>query len=330
MKTSNKIHESALSKSKYIPLEAEELTLLPDLATQIQSYVALPVPKNEPTETIFVISFGFWDIYDFARLDYPLSQNGTDNSVKELFAQLDILYNHFVTKLSRPSTSNGADSVNSTTTNDPKIKPTSKFRVIIPKVFDPTLLPGWVTLRPPPPAPSNVAEQQKNAFYLTERWNTLVENQVAAWLASPPPAAPGQEVSHDDIRDPTSPSPDNQEPVITKDVFYYDLPKLLLDIIIEHQLEDEGLSDASGLGKGESPFESVYEPCVREAEEEDTDGLVDLSGMLVCKEPEDFLFWDAFNLGGVVKEMIGKEIGEMVKKNRTLRHQWETAKTGVH
>jgi hypothetical protein len=44
--------------------------------------------------------------------------------------------------------------------------------------------------------------------------------------------------------------------------------------------------------------------------------------MLVCKGPEDYLFWDSFNLGAVVKGMIGKEIGEMVMRNKTLRNQW--------
>jgi hypothetical protein len=325
--TSNEIHEFALSKSKYIPLEAAELSLLPDLAAQIQSYIALPVPKHKPTETIFVVSFGFWDIYDFARLDYPLSQNGTDNSIKELFAQLDILYRHFITNLSRPD---AVDSVNSTIV-DTEATTTPSFRVIIPKVLDPTLLPGWLSLRPAPPAPSSVAEQHKNAVYLTERWNNLVENLVAAWLATPSPIS-DQDPSPDNIRtsvdDSASPQFKQQGPPIEKDVFYYDLPKLLLDIVIEHQLEDEGLSDASGLGKGESPFESVYKPCLGEAEEDDTDGFVDLSGMLVCKEPEEHLFWDAFNLSAVVKGMIGKEIGEMVRENRTLLQQWKGLKSG--
>jgi hypothetical protein len=318
--TSNAIHGALLSKSKYtIALEIAQLSLLPDLATQIQSYISLPAPKERPTETIFVVSFGFWDIYDFSRLDYPIGQNGTDSSIKEIFTQLDILYNHFITNLYHT-----LDSVNAT--DDKETSKTPSFRVIIPRLFDPTLLPGWLTQRPSPPAPSSVAEQQKNAAYLTERWNNIMENQVAQWVVTPPaPAAEKFEQGppHEDIRNSDEPSqPAEQTPIIEKDVFYYDLPKLLLDIIIEHQLEDEGLSDASGLGTGESPFESVYEPCVREAGGDDTDGLIDLNGMLVCKEPEEYLFWDSFNLGSVVKGMIGKEVGEMLRENKTLRHQW--------
>jgi hypothetical protein len=259
-----------------------------------------------------VLSFGFWDIYDFSRLDYPIGQNGTDNSTKEIFKQLDILYNHFTTNLYSANITDGKETT------------APLFRVIIPRLFDPTLLPGWLTLRPSPPSPSSVAEQQKNAVYLTERWNNIMENQVAQWVVTPPTPAPQkfeQGPPHEDIRNSNEPSQPTDR-IIQKDVFYYDLPKLLLDVIIEHNLEDEGLSDASGLGKGESLFESVYKPCVHEAEGDDTDGLIDLNGMLVCKGPEDYLFWDSFNLGAVVKGMIGKEIGEMVIRNKTLRNQW--------
>jgi hypothetical protein len=316
--TSNAIHEATISKSKYtIALEVAELSILPDLATQIQSYIDLPPPTQRPTETIFVLSFGFWDIYDFSRIDYPIGQNGTDNSIKEIFKQLDVLYDHFTTKLYSPGTS-----VNAT---DEQIG-TSAFRIIMPKVFDPTLLPGWLTQRPAPPSPNSVAEQQKNAVYLTERWNNMMENQIAQWLVTQPATTREkfeQGPSHEDARESDKHLQTANKPrIVEKDVFYYDLPKLLLDIIIEHQLEDEGLSDASGLGTGESPFESVYKPCMREDEGDDTDGLVDLNGMLVCKEPEEYLFWDSFHLGAVVKEMIGKEIGEMVRGNKTLRNQW--------
>ncbi|PMD23864.1 hypothetical protein NA56DRAFT_657103 [Hyaloscypha hepaticicola] len=329
--TSNAIHEAGMSKSTYtIPLEVAELSLLPDLAAQIQTYIALPPPKQPPTETIFVVSYGIWDIYDFSRLDFPIAQNGTDRSIEELFKQLDILYNHFIRNLYSPDilgTLNSADSI-----DDTQKLSIPTFRIILPKVFDPTLLPGWVTLRPAPPAPSSVAEQQKNAVYLTQRWNQRVENQLAKWVKEPPAPVPApqnpnpeQDSSHEDIRNsnkPAPPQPADQTAIIQKDVFYFDLPKLLLDVIVEHQLEDEELSDASGLGTGESPFESVYIPCVREAGGDDTDGLVDLAGMLVCNEPEEYLFWDSFNLGAMMKSWIGKEVGEMVRENKTMRHQW--------
>lgn len=152
------------------------------------------------------------------------------------------------------------------------------------------------------------------------------------WVKAPPapvPAPPNldleQDSSHEDIRNirnSNKPAPPAPAAIMQKDVFYFDLPKLLLDVIVENQLEDEGLPDASGLGTGEGLFESVYVPCVREAGGDDTDGLVDLAGMLVCNAPEEYLFWDPFNLGAVIKSWIGKDVGEMVRENKTLRHQW--------
>lgn len=315
--TSNAIYVSSLATSPSPPLETLATELLPDLAAQIKEFIALPPPSPKPRETLFVVSVGFWDIYNFAGLDYTLGQNVTDRSANELFDQLNILYAHYSRNLS------AAHTVQKTTTNDlsntaeveePPHK-TPPFRVIIPKLFEPTLLPGWLSQRPVPLAPSSVAENQKNAVYLASRWNTLVENQITGWLKEPtlPPA---------DIANTTTEALASL-PVVEKDVFYYDLPQYLLDIIVEHQLEDEGLSDASGLGMGESPFESVYEPCVREADEGTEDGFVDLNGQVVCKEPEEYLFWDSFNLGSVAKEGIGKEIAAMVKQGKSMRSIWE-------
>lgn len=105
-----------------------------------------------------------------------------------------------------------------------------------------------------------------------------------------------------------------------KDVFYYDLSRYILDIMVEQQLEEEGLSDATGLGKGGSPLESVYEPCVRDSDEGDWEGegFVEVNGKVVCEESEDYLFWDSFNLGCVAKEGIVKEVAELVLQGKKL------------
>jgi hypothetical protein len=289
--------------------------LLPDLAAQIQEFIALTPPAQTPKETLFLVSFGFWDIYSFAGLDYGLSMNVTDRTVNELFDQLDALYAHYCQSQSAAdTTAKSTDSTNKTEPEKPA-HPSPPFRVIIPKLFDPTLLPGWLSQRPVPLKPSSIAENQKNAVYLASRWNALIENKISSWLKEPP--LPPADVTN------TTTEALASLPVVEKDVFYYDLAQYLLDIIVEHQLEDEGLSDASGLGNGDSPFESVYQPCVRDADEGAEDGYVDLNGQLVCKEPEEYLFWDSFNLGSVAKEGIGKEVGKMVGLGKSMRAIWE-------
>ena len=45
---------------------------------------------------------------------------------------------------------------------------------------------------------------------------------------------------------------------------------------------------------------------------------MDLNGQLVCKEPEEYLFWDSFNLGSVANEGIGKQVAAMVQGGHSL------------
>jgi hypothetical protein len=310
------------------PTTLETLTydLLPDLSAQIQLFLALPPPSPRPRETIFLVNFGMWDIYHFAGLDPTISKNITDDSLTELFYQLDILYSHYGQNLSSAHLDVQTADRNSTSTTDTDFEP-RPFRIIIPKLSDPTLLPGWMSQRPVPLAPSTVAEHQKNAVYLTVHWNGLLEKKLDTWIKDLPVPAEGINLSTEivegkDEKEKTS----KPIKVIEKDVFYYDISKYLVDIMLEHQLEDNGLSDASGLGKGECPFDSVYTPCVREAGEEIEEGVVDLNGQLVCKEPEEYLFWDYWTLGSVAKEAIGREIGYMVLEGRSVKQMWAEGK----
>lgn len=370
--TSNEIHAWAVSQNQLLRGGDYNYSAYPDLASQIQSYISLPAPRTQPQATIFILSFGFWDIYDFAQLNFPAAQNVTDTSIDFLFDQLDVLYAHFATKLypitEIPQISNSTNGTAHSTSEH-------KFQVIIPRILDPTLLPGWVIQRPVPAKPSSVAEQQKNAIYLAERWNQGIENKMGAWMertvdispapteSSAPPTESTEPETRADVREnategqsedgkfqqfdgnvavkdeKTDPKKDDGKPeeesnkeepknLPKKDIFYHDSASILLDIILEHQLEDEGLSDALGLGKGESPYESVSIPCMRPMDlEEDITELVthwkENNGMLICKEPEDFMWWDAWSLGGKGKKMVGEAVGEIVREGKSLRAKKE-------
>lgn len=99
-----------------------------------------------------------------------------------------------------------------------------------------------------------------------------------------------------------------------KDVFYYDLPLHLLNTIVEHHMESEGLTDAAGFGAGDSPYENVERPCVFQADDdEDTLGLGELgNGMTVCVEPDMWLWWDAWVVGARAQKVVGKEVAVLV------------------
>lgn len=224
----------------------------------------------------------------------------------------------------------------STTPTNTTTKPPS-FRVVIPKVFDPTLLPGWITQRPAPLAPDSIAEQQKNAVYLTTLWNSILENKIGDWLQDAPSPAPAAPPSSSDAEawEESAKLGDNVPvpELLRKDVFYPDLPRYLLDVIVEHQMEAENASDAAGLGRGESPFLSVDVPCVREGvvgEEESVteEGFELQEGKLVCVDPDKYLFWEGFEVGGVAKEGMGKVVGKMVREGKSMRTIWEEGKAG--
>lgn len=274
------------------------LNLLPDLAAQIAEFLALPT-RSKTAETIFVVSFGIWDVYQFAAFDFAsTSQMMINATITELFVQLENLHSQY-------SKSSESRKVENTALNS------SSFRVIIPRLFDPTLLPGWLSQRPIPLHPSSVAEEQKNGMYLAALWNSMLENKLGEWVQGHVRTSVNIETGNKKTTLPAQPT-HNQG--LEKDILYYDLPQYLLGLIIEHQLEDEGLLDATGLGTSESPFESVYLPCVREAGTGADDGHVDLNGQLVCKEPEEYLFWDGFRLGAVANEGIAKQVAEMVMR----------------
>lgn len=293
-----------------------------------------------------MVSFGVWDIYHYSGLDYSLSQKLTDSTIHELFVQLDILYHRYRDSVLLPEPTETPDVPASKNETESMEDTTPQFRVIIPKLFDPTLLPGWIAQRPVPMTPSSVSEQQKNAAYLTNRWNSILENKMGAWIKNDTVVSPTTKILNkegEEVKDETRTTEDDNQPdngkatestkqaevesiKVRKDAFYYDLSRYLMNIIIEHQLENAGLSDASGLGKGKSPFESVYNPCVVSSEENAREGDTEINGLLICQEPKEYLFWDDFRLGPAANEKIGEEIAEMVKNGKSVRKSWEGGK----
>ncbi|KAF7916966.1 uncharacterized protein EAE98_010397 [Botrytis deweyae] len=374
--SSNKVYLSSIKNTagqNNIKTKITPESMLPDLEAQVKSFIALPLPKKKLKETIFVVSFGTWDVWHYASLDYTKAQEAQNKAVTEMFAQLDNLYAHHRETLE-------VTHVVEKPHNESHVVPKPQFRIVIQKLFDPTMLPGWISQRPIPLKPSSVSEHQKNAVSLVRDWDNSVENFIKPWFASTPEAtttsewaepapAPEEQGSGDAVPE-TFDQNDGQQsqsqekresegvveaenepdiPPPQKDIYYYDLNRFLTEIIIEHQLEDEGLSDASGLGTKESPYVSVYDPCVRAGDDraskkrgpgekrksgkinkgsekrgemKDTRALPDINGLLVCDQPDEYLFWDDFNMGGQAKETVGREIAKMIREGKTLRKSW--------
>ncbi|QSZ33288.1 hypothetical protein DSL72_002876 [Monilinia vaccinii-corymbosi] len=317
-------------------------TMLPDFEAQIKSFVALPQPEHKLKETIFVISFGTWDVWHYAALNYSDALVAQEKAVADMFVQLDKLYAHHRATLEATHLSENEH-------NGSRSAPKPQFRVVIPKLFDPTMLPGWLSQRPPPMKPSNVAEVQKNAIHLLREWDAQVEHSIKSWFASTPKATtssvsakPKQEKVVSLVEEIQGPSRGRKSAKKLqgnagmspprKDIFYYDLNQFLTEIILEHRLEDGGISDATGLGTQESPYVSVSDPCLREGDSggerrmakgggsmEETGDALEINGYLVCESPDEHLFWDDFTIGGLAKEKLGREVARMIKQGLTLR-----------
>jgi len=182
--------------------------------------------------------------------------------------------------------------------------------------------------RAEPLPPASVAEEQKNAVYLTERWNAVLENGIGEWIDSDGLAARSNE-TQTQTQSQTASSETNSGnamlPAVVKDVFYYDLPMYLLNILIEHQLEAEGMSNSP---EPEHALESVRVACMRDLEGDTNnkdDGFVEVNGKLVCSNPKEYLFWDGFRIGSVGNEGIGKAVGQMVNEGISVRRLLDEA-----
>ncbi|CZT41615.1 uncharacterized protein RSE6_01374 [Rhynchosporium secalis] len=265
VKTSNKIR-SLLQNSHSTPPTTH--TTLPDLSTQVQTYLSLPRPSQKPSETLFIISLGFWDIYHLSALPFPFAQDG-------------VALASIIQRIPKKRTEN-------LVTEEEEHERRRMFRVIVPKVLDPSLTPGWVENRlvrgfEGATRKESVAEEQKNAAYLTDSvvssstsgihdipkeveekkasndqetipWSIEGEKQTAIW--DPHPQTQTQTHS------PTTTNPtSNTHPIPEKDAFIPDIPAYILSTIHENPLQDTSQVENTGLGAGESVLNSVKTPC---------------------------------------------------------------------
>jgi hypothetical protein len=194
-----------------------------DLSRQVEEFLAMKKPRHSPAETIWVLSFGMWDIWSLAPEPLDVSEAIVDSAVDQIFVEIERIYASALNDSSiawsdpesaQPTTTRAQDWV-PTPTPDPdktrawikkrgeeakggatieagandlnttiELDTTKHFRILIPKLFDPSLTPGWQEARPTAPAPHSKAEQMRNAAVLTERWNDKLWSGMADWIRS--------------------------------------------------------------------------------------------------------------------------------------------------
>jgi hypothetical protein len=137
--------------------DSSAISLLPDMRAQVQEWIEyekqrVDTTPNEPNEVLFSITFGFWDIAQYATLDIKEAQDAISCSLYELFQQLDVIAEHSA----------------------------APPRIVLPKLWDVTFHPRFAALSYGEDA-KHYGEQQHKTVFLVRYWNTALVQMAGQW-----------------------------------------------------------------------------------------------------------------------------------------------------
>ncbi|KAM7206041.1 hypothetical protein V8F33_000871 [Rhypophila sp. PSN 637] len=330
----------------------------PDLARQVQSFLAMNKPKITPSDTLWVFTLGTWDIWSLASMPTSISKPLVGLLTTHIFDQVELLYR---SSIYTDSVSFSDQLANITSPNDTALAgqsdPKGNFRILIPTLFDPSITPGWVRSRPKLPEVHSKAEQLRNAAYLTDEWNDQILTKLEEWVSKSDP------VSSD-----TEDGGAKRISFPQRDGFAYDLGGSLLDTIMDEQLRVSDLKTKTQIAMGKSmdyttgtgEMMDVMKPCVDDTfgslslDEEDeksndrskTDirhveeaseharktergqykrnrpGGFTATAAVECRAPDEHLFYSGFKLGARTIAAIAHQVGGMIVRNESVRAVW--------
>lgn len=283
-----------------------------DLKEQIDGFLAMQKGPT-PQRTLWVFSFGWWDVWSLSALPVPKAKESVDTMTRDIFEQVErlytasldptsIAYSHVTTLKKQapvgstdasgsgeqapaenqslvqenvPIEEQAAAAEGSTTesatpeaavieeeenSNDP-----GTFEILIPRVIDPSLLPGWRDLRPQIPSVHSKAEQMRNSAMLTVEWNDHIADRMVDWVQKGDPqeqdeAGENKDGEEDKSTDfyvdavDTTAAAAPDAPI--RDGFAYNLADFVIDRILERQMLNAHLKD--GNGRGDSEVDDGY------------------------------------------------------------------------
>lgn len=294
-----------------------------DLKDQVDRFLAMPKPRHAPKETLWVFNFGFWDVWSLSALPIPAGKAAADAMTRDIFEQIERLYEastdprsvawsdiKYIPAPPEPETSPEAGNEESPAEEPPVGGPTEKrdegsaesgsqtesnaegtseyFRLLIPRITDPSLLPGWRDLRAQLPKVHSKAEQMRNSAELTEHWNDRIVDRLVEWVrkenktageeenkeskrAEPADAAaplsspadtPATQTINQGKKVDKNPPQSRSSPI--RDGFAFNMANYVLDAMVERQLRNARQHDGSGRGDGapEDGFRDVTNSCV--------------------------------------------------------------------
>ncbi|KAF4971508.1 hypothetical protein FSARC_1668 [Fusarium sarcochroum] len=333
------VKEKPAMDFNYIAKQYPTPSKVPDLASQVQSFLAMPPPEDTPRETLWVFSFGTWEIWNLAAMPRTQSEAIITSMVRLILNQAELLY----AKALEPTSvaysdfwANATDSQIKELTAPGALDKVDKrkfesFRILAPMIFDISLTPGWQG-RSKPPMPNSLVEQTRNAAELTQYWNQEVDFAVAEWqertTKKPKKSVSGEAAASKSKRAESvetvehsgdAKTTDENERVIQapypmRNGLVIDIGKEVLDAMTEGDMQRAAVVDLRGRGTMEKnssmQFSDVWTPCVQA---ETADLTVEKSQITAeCEIENDHLFYDSFTLSaramrGVVKA-ISREI----------------------
>lgn len=255
-----------------------------DLKGQVDKFLAMPKPRTTPGSTLWVFSFGLWDVWSLSALPINTGKKAVRGMTKDIFEQIERLYEastdpksiafsdiNGVSRSNQNSTAETTETkggapadeelekregAGAQTATQEKAKPAEFFEILIPRIMDPSLLPGWRDLRPQTPLAHSKAEQMRNAAKLTSEWNDGIVDGLADWVKKNA-AGHGDDRGGDSHLDTTTAAP-------TRDGFAYNLADYVLDQMVERQMRNAHQSDGKGRGAGapEDGYRNVRNPCL--------------------------------------------------------------------
>ncbi|KAI1426376.1 hypothetical protein F5Y12DRAFT_743080 [Xylaria sp. FL1777] len=311
-----------------------------DLAAQVDSFLSSPRSQRPSTESLWVFNVGYWDIWYLAALPRKLATEVLDSSIRDLFFQIERLYQATQDRESvafAPSYSEPGASTPTKTGSRADGSTRAPFRIFLTRLFDISLTPGFESIRPSPPKPHSSTTQLRNAAFLTKYWNALLDVAVNDWLATSGPedwpvtdkidikviealagkrllAGVGQPKEGKQDTDHYGQGSKERYGGISlprRRFASYGISSYLRDLMIDRQLRNADLFDHNGLGvrPPEDGFLDISMPCVlkvagdRGSEEGE---VVDAQGgTVVCQDPDNYLFYTEFTVSPRAIHEIG-------------------------
>lgn len=301
----------------------------PDLDTQIDQFLSLPTPETAPQDTLWIFSFGTWDIWKLAAMPLQSGEKVVDAMAAHIFDKVESLYRQSLSPGSIAFSnfwSNATEEefhvlVDHNAASVVDQRRLESFRVLIPQLFDISLTPGWHN-RAAPSIPHTSAEQVRNSALLTERWNSRIGAKMDDWNGKRQARPDGidNEVAVKDVTaapkagawadQPPSLlrlAKSDDEKVAGENVVYAPYPQrlglhskpadVILGTMMEEEMQKSGVSDTQGRGSMSKDdllrFSDVWTPCIPSNPHKTEDAEESAE----CDVPDQHLFYTSFTVG---------------------------------